>query len=232
MKVAMVEDDPEITEVVTIAFESAWPGSELVCASNAVEGLKMLKKQNPDVVIMDVRLPEGDASGFELCKVFRSFSNAPVIMISARDRDVDIVRGLESGATDYLIKPFSTMELLARTRTVMRRERVASSPMHSQPFVGKDLSVDFEIRQVLLQGEPVHLSPIEYRLLRYLVRNRDRVLTNDAIVEEVWGSRYRNSKEMVKPHIQRLRRKLNEDLRNPRLIITARGQGYRFIGSH
>ena len=232
MKVCMVEDDPEITEVVTIAFETAWPGSELVGASNAVEGLKMLKKQNPDVVIMDVRLPEGDASGFELCKVFRSFSNAPVIMVSARDRDVDIVRGLESGATDYLTKPFSTIELLARTRAVMRREWVGSSPTPSQPFVGKDLSVDFENRQVLLQGEPVHLTPIEYRLLRYLVRNMDRVLTNEAIVEEVWGSSYRNSKGMVKVHIQHLRKKLNEDLLNPRLIITERGRGYRFIESH
>ncbi len=232
MKVAIIEDDPEITEVVSLAFETAWPGSELVGASNAVEGLKLLKKQNPDVVIMDVRLPEGDASGFELCKVFRSFSNAPVIMVSARDRDVDIVRGLESGATDYLIKPFSTMELLARTRTVLRRERVGSSPTRSQPFVAEDLSVDFEDRQVLLQGEPVHLSPIEWRLLRYLVRNGGRVVTNDAIVEEVWGSSYRNSKGMVKPHIQRLRKKLNEDLRNPRLIITERGRGYRFIGSH
>ena len=232
MKVCMVEDDPEITEVVTIAFETAWPGSEFVGASNAVEGWKMLKKQNPDVVIMDVRLPEGDASGFELCKVFRSFSNAPVIMISARDRDVDIVRGLESGATDYLIKPFSTMELLARTRAMLRREWVGSSPTYSRPFVGKDLSVDFETRQVLFQGEPVHLTPIEYRLLRYLVRNKDRVVTSDAIVEEVWESSYRNSNGMIKPHIQRLRKKLKEDLLNPRLIITERGRGYRFIGSH
>ncbi len=232
MKVAMVEDDPEITEVVTIAFETAWPGSELVGASNAVEGLEMLRTQNPDVVILDVRLPEGDASGFELCKVFRSFSNAPVIIVSARDRDVDIVRGLESGATDYLIKPFSTMELLARTRAMLRREWVGSSPTYSRPFVGKDLSVDFETRQVLFQGEPVHLTPIEYRLLHFLVRNTDRVVTSDAIVEEVWGSNYRNSKGMIKRHIQRLRQKLKEDLLNPRLIITERGRGYRFIGSH
>ncbi len=232
MKVCMVEDDPEITEVVTIAFETAWPGSEFVGACNAVEGLKMLKKQNPDVVIMDVRLPEGDASGFELCKVFRSFSNTPVIMISARDRDVDIVRGLESGATDYLTKPFSTMELLARTKAMLRREWAGPSYTHTQPFVAEDLSVDSESRQVLLQGEPVHLTPIEYRLLRSLVRNTDRVVTNEAIVEEVWGSSYRNSKGMVKVHIQHLRKKLNEDLLNPRLIITERGRGYRFIGNH
>ena len=115
---------------------------------------------------------------------------------------------------------------------MLRREWVGSSPTYSRPFVGKDLSVDFETRQVLFQGEPVHLTPIEYRLLRFLVRNTDRVVTSDAIVEEVWGSSYRISKEMVKPHIQRLRKKLKEDLLNPRLIITERGRGYRFIGSH
>ncbi len=231
MKVAIIEDDPEITEIVSIAFEIAWPGSELVGASNAVEGLEMLRTQNPDVVILDVRLPEGDVSGFELCKEFRSFSDTPVIMVTARDRDVDIVRGLESGATDYLIKPFTTMELIARTRAMLRREWVGSSPTYSQPFVGKDLSVDFDTRQVLFQGEPVHLTPIEYRLLRYLVRNTDRVLTSDAIVEEVWGSRHRNSKGIVRTHIQQLRRKLKDSLSTPRLILTERGRGYRFIGS-
>ncbi len=232
MKVAMIEDDPEITEVVTIAFETAWPGSEVVGASNAVEGLEMLRTQNPDVVILDVRLPEGDASGFELCKEFRSFSDAPVIMVTARDRDVDVVRGLELGASDYLSKPFSALELLARTRAVLRRGMVGYLGTQSKPFVGKDLRVDFDARQVSVQGEPVQLPLTEYRLLCYLVRNAGQVLTTESIVEQVWGEGYRDSHGLVKAHIQRLRKKLKDDRLNPRLIITERGRGYRFIGSN
>lgn len=232
MKVAIIEDDQEITEVVSVAFEMAWPGSQVVGAPNAVEGMEMLKTENPDVVILDIGLPEGDTSGFDLCKEFRSFSNVPVIMVTARDREVDIVRGLELGAADYMIKPFSAVELLARIRAIMRRVQVGSLGSQTQPFVSKELSVDFDDRQVLAQGEPVKLTPTEYKLLCYLIRNPRQVLTNDAIVEEVWGSSYRNSEGLVKAHIQRLRKKLKDSTQNPRLIITERGRGYRFIGSN
>jgi len=232
MKVAIIEDDQEITEVVSVAFEMAWPGSQVVGAPNAVEGMEMLKTENPDVVILDIGLPEGDTSGFDLCKEFRSFSNVPVIMVTARDREVDIVRGLELGAADYMIKPFSAVELLARIRAIMRRVQVGSLGSQTQPFVSKELSVDFDDRQVLAQGEPVKLTPTEYKLLCYLIRNPRQVLTNDAIVEEVWGPSYRNSEGLVKAHIQRLRKKLKDSTQNPRLIITERGRGYRFIGSN
>ncbi len=232
MKVAIIEDDQEITEVVSVAFEMAWPGSQVIGAPNAVEGMEMLKTENPDVVILDIGLPEGDTSGFDLCKEFRSFSNVPVIMVTARDREVDIVRGLELGAADYMIKPFSAVELLARIRAIMRRVQVGSLGSQTQPFVSKELSVDFDDRQVLAQGEPVKLTPTEYKLLCYLIRNPRQVLTNDAIVEEVWGPSYRNSEGLVKAHIQRLRKKLKDSTQNPRLIITERGRGYRFIGSN
>lgn len=230
MKVAIIEDDPEIAEVVSIAFEMAWPGSEVVGALNAVEGIEMLKAENPDVVILDIGLPEGDACGFDVCKEFRSFSSVPVIMVTARDREVDIVRGLELGATDYLTKPFSPVELLARVRAIMRRVKVGSLDSQSQPYVSKELSVDFDERLVLAHGEQVKLTPTEYKLLCYLIRNPRQVLTNEAIVEEVWGSSYRNSEGLVKAHIQRLRKKLKDSTQNPQLIITERGRGYRFIG--
>ena len=178
MKVAIIEDDPEIAEVVSIAFEMAWPGSEVVGALNAVEGIEMLKAENPDVVILDIGLPEGDACGFDVCQEFRSFSSAPVIMVTARDREVDIVRGLELGATDYLTKPFSPVELLARVRAIMRRVKVGSLDSQSQPYVSKELSVDFEERLVLAHGEQVKLTPTEYKLLCYLIRNPRQVLTH------------------------------------------------------
>jgi DNA-binding response OmpR family regulator len=113
MRLAIIEDDPEITEVVSIAFETAWPSSQIVSAPNAVEGLEMIKNESPDVVILDVALPEGDSSGFDLCKEIRTFSEIPIIMVTARTLEVDIVRGLELGAADYLTKPFSSVELLA-----------------------------------------------------------------------------------------------------------------------
>ena len=229
MKVAIVEDDPEITEVVSIAFETAWPGSEVLGASNAVEGLEMLRAQNPDVLILDLGLPEGDLSGLALCQEFLSFSNAPVIMVTARDRDVDVVRGLEAGASDYLPKPFGAVELLARTRAVMRRTR-AENLVSSQSFISKDLSLDFDSRQVIVQGESVQLTPTEFKLLSYLVRNPHQALTTEEILEQVWGGEYRSSGGLLKAHIQRLRKKLKDDKQTPRLIYTERSRGYRFIG--
>ncbi len=120
MKVAIIEDDPEIIEVVSIGFETAWPGSRVVSALNAAEGMEMLRTENPDILILEVALPEGATCGYDLCKELRSLSAMPIIIVSGRDAEVDITRGLESGATDYLTKPFSMMELVARTRAVMR----------------------------------------------------------------------------------------------------------------
>jgi len=232
MRLAIIEDDPEITEVVSIAFETAWPGSEIVSAPNAVEGLEVVKNEAPDVVILDVALPEGDSSGFELCKEIRTFSEVPIIMVTARTREVDIVRGLELGAADYLTKPFSPVELLARTRAVLRRVQVGPLGAQTRPFVSKELSVDYDNREVLAHGEPVKLTPTEYKVLCYLVRNPRQVLTNQAILDEVWGQEYRNSNGLVKAHVQRLRKKLKDNLQDPRLIITERGRGYRFAGTN
>ena len=232
MRVAIIEDDPEIMEVVTIAFETAWPGSQIVSAPNAVEGLELTKNESPDVVILDVALPEGESSGFDLCKEIRTFSEVPIIMVTARTREVEIVRGLELGAADYLTKPFSSVELLARTRAVLRRVQVGPLGTQSHPFVSKELSVDYDNREVLVHGEPVKLTPTEYKMLCYLVRNPRQVLTNQAILDEVWGQEYRNSNGLVKAHVQRLRKKLKDNLQDPRLIITERGRGYRFAGAN
>lgn len=232
MRLAIIEDDPEIMEVVSIAFETAWPGSQIVSAPNAVEGLEMVKNETPDVVILDVALPEGDSSGFDLCKEIRTFSEVPIIMVTARTREVDIVRGLELGAADYLTKPFSSVELLARTRAVLRRVQVGPLGAQTHPFVSKELSVDYDNREVLVHGEPVKLTPTEYKMLCYLVRNPRQVLTNQAILDEVWGQEYRNSNGLVKAHVQRLRKKLKDNLQDPRLIITERGRGYRFAGAN
>lgn len=231
MWVAVIEDDPEITEVVTVAFETAWPGSHVVSAPNGTEGMEMVRTRSPDVVILDVALPEGDSHGFDLCKEFRSFSDVPIIMLTARSREVDVVRGLELGAADYLTKPFSPVELLARTRAVLRRVQVGPLGTEGRPFISKDLSVDFDTRQVTVLGESVKLTPTEYKMLCYFIRNPRQVLTNQAILDEVWGDDYRDSSGLVKAHVQRLRKKLKDNLQDPKLIITERGRGYRFAGA-
>ncbi len=232
MKVTIIEDDPEIIEVVSIGFETAWPGSRVVSALNAAEGMEMLKTENPDILILEVVLPEGGACGYDLCKELRSFSAMPIIIVSGRDAEVDITRGLESGAADYLTKPFSMMELVARTRAVMRRVQAESLTGSAHPFVSEDLSVDFDNRQVVAHGEQVKLTPTEYKLLCYLLRHPRQILTKDAILNEVWDEKYQDCRGLVKAHIQKLRKKLKEDLLNPRLILTVRGQGYQFVGGN
>ena len=136
---------------------------------------------------------------------------------------------MESGASDYLSKPFNIMELIARTRAVMRR--VQGETVTTQSFVGEDLFIDFDSREVMAHGEQVNLTPTEYKLLCYLVRNPRQILTTDAILKEVWDEEYQNGRDMIKAHIQRLRKKLKDDLLDPRLIVTERGRGYRFVGS-
>ena len=168
---------------------------------------------------------KGTLQALSYVSSFRCFSDAPVIIVTVRERDVDIVRGLELGASDYLTKPFGAVELLARTRALMRRVRV-----DPQSFTSKELSVDYDGRRVMVHGEPVILTPTEYKLLCYLIRNPRQLLTNDAILEEVWGSRHRNSQGLVKAHIQRLRKKIKDDRHNSQLIITERSRGYRFLG--
>jgi DNA-binding response OmpR family regulator len=231
MRVVVIEDDPEIMDVVSVAFETAWPGSQVLSALNGIEGMKLVKAQSPDAIILDVSLPEGDSYGFELCKEFRSFSDIPIIIVTARSREVDIVRGLELGAADYVTKPFSPVELLARTRAVLRRVQVGPLGTKGRSFISKDLSVDFDTREVLVKGESVKLTPTEYKMLCYLIRNPRQVLTNQAILDEVWGDDYRNSNGLVKAQIQRLRKKLKDNLQDPKLIITERGRGYRFAGA-
>jgi DNA-binding response OmpR family regulator len=231
MRAVVIEDDPEIMDVVSVAFETAWLGSQVLSAPNGIEGMQLVKSQNPDAIILDVNLPEGGSYGFELCKEFRSFSDIPIIMVTARSREVDIVRGLELGAADYVTKPFSPVELLARTRAVLRRVQVGPLGTQGRPFISKDLSVDFDTREVLVKGEPVKLTPTEYKMLCYLIRNPRQVLTNQATLDEVWGDDYRSSNGLVKAHIQRLRKKLKDNLQDPKLIITERGRGYRFAGA-
>ncbi len=229
MKVAFIDDDPDIIDLVSVAFEVGWAGSQVATALNGTEGVDLVKAESPDIVILDIGLPEGSTYGLEVFTQIRTFSDVPIVILTAFTREVDIVRGLELGASDYISKPFSAMELLARVRAVLRRVQMWPLGTQGTPFVSEHLSVDFDSREVRVQGEPVKLTPTEYRLLCYMIRNPHRLLTNQALLEEVWGIENGKDRDMVKVHLYHLRNKLRDNTLIPRMLLTERGRGYRFV---
>lgn len=226
MKVLIIEDSPDIVDTVTLCFELRWPEVEVISTAGGKKGIALIKTENLSLVILDLGLPDMD--GFEVLKDVRTFSDVPVIIVTVRGDEVDRVRGLELGADDYITKPFSHIELLARIKAVLRRTQLQRFETGRKMFSSPRLTIDFTSRAVTVDGNPVRLTPIEYNLLQYLVVNADTVLTHWALLEKVWGEEYTNAPEYLKVYIQRLRNKLEEDPSNPKLIISERGIGYKF----
>ncbi len=225
MKILIVDDEPDVVKVIAMSFRMQQPAWEVISAQDGLEALEVLDLERPDVVLLDVGLPEMD--GFEVLKSIRLFSDVPVIMLTVRDDELGKVQGLELGADDYVTKPFSHLELLARVRAVLRRAQ--SLPMvHDQPFVSGDIQVDFARREVTVLGEPVALTGTEYRLLYHLVRNAGRVMTHEALLARVWGREYTDEISYLKSYVSRLRNKLEQDPHRPDYILTEYGVGYWF----
>lgn len=227
MKVLVIEDSPDIVDIVTMCFELRWPDAKVVTSGKGHEGITLAKTESPDIVILDLGLPDMD--GFEVIKEIRSFSNVPIAILSVRDAEVDIVKGLELGADDYITKPFTHMELLARTRAILRRTEMMEHKATKKSFSKGRLVIDFGSRTVTVNKKPVRLTPTEYNLLCYLVLNANNILTHRSLLAKVWGEEYIDSPEYLKVYVQRLRNKLEEDPSNPQLIISDRGVGYKFV---
>ncbi len=187
--------------------------------------LDVILEENPDVVLLDVVMPEMD--GYTICRHIREFSSVPVIMISARGGEEDRVRGLDAGADDYLVKPFSPRELVARVRAVLRRSHFWEAAGEPSLTV-HDLTIDFTGHRVTLAGRDLDLTATEYRLLCYLARHAGRVLTPDQILRAVWGEAYTGEAHLLRVNIARLRSKLGDDRHRPRFIVTRVGMGYLF----
>jgi two-component system KDP operon response regulator KdpE len=186
-----------------------------------------MRTEMPDLILLDVMLP--DLDGFEVLKMVREISSTPVIMLTAKGEEDDRVRGLELGADDYVTKPFSPRELSSRVKAVLRRVEVESGGDESVIEVDDRLKIDFNRREVFVEGELVKLRPTEYRLLYHLVQNAGWVLTYDQILSRVWGYEYRDEPHYVRLYINYLRQKLEKDPSDPQYILTERGVGYRFI---
>lgn len=226
MKVLIIEDSPEIVEAVSMCFELRWPGVAVVSTAEGSEGVDLVETESPDVVILDLDLP--DINGFDVLRQIRSFSHVPIIILTVRGEETDKVKGLELGADDYIVKPFSYLELLSRVKAVLRRSHMPQLRGDEKPFVGGRLVIDFATREITLDKKPVKLTPTEYNLLYHLVHNEGRVLSQQVLLEKVVMSEYVDA-SYLKKYIQYLRRKLEDTPSDPKMILTERGIGYKFV---
>lgn len=227
MKVLIIEDNPDIQEAISLTFELNWPEAKVISAAEGANGISQVETESPDIIILDLGLPDMD--GFKVLKEVRNYSDIPIIILTVRNEEMDKVRGLELGADDYIVKPFNHMELLARVRAVLRRSHIPELKETGKPFITPNLSIDFASRIINKAGKQIKLTPTEFDLLRYLVRNEGKVLTHYALLEKVWGEEYVDSTEYLKVYIQRLRDKLENNPAEPRLILSERGVGYKFV---
>ncbi len=228
MKVLIIEDDPVISETVAICFELRWPEAEIISTDNGEEGVKLAMTQSPEIVILDVGLPGMD--GYKTLRELRQFTEVAIIMLTAREGELAKVKGLEYGADDYITKPFSHIELLARVRAVLRRAAVASRKQAEGVYRSEEagLEIDLDSRRVMRFGQPINLAPLEYSLLKLLTYNEGRVLTHEQILAQVWGQEYVDDVDYLKVYIRRLRNKIGDDPQNTELIHAERGVGYIF----
>jgi len=224
-RILVVDDEERMVRFIRLNLEH--DGFQVSEAFNGKQAVQRLRDVNPDLILLDIMMP--DLDGFEVLEMVREISNVPVIMLTAKGEEDDRVRGLEKGADDYVTKPFSPRELVSRVRAVLRRTEGATGSMHGLIEVDERLKIDFDRREVWLEGKIVKLRPTEYRLLFHLVQNAGWVVSHDQLLAKVWGYEYRDEPHYVRLYINYLRQKLEKDAANPKYILTERGVGYRFV---
>lgn len=222
IKVLLVDDDVYLRDLIRRALTRA--GAEVYEASDGVEAVERFAQCHPALVILDIMMPTQD--GWETCRQIRQQSSVPIMMLTSLSRDDEIIRGLDYGADDFVVKPVNVQVLLARARAVLRR----IEPETAVPLVYQDehLRVDLENSLVVVGGVQIKLSPTEFRLLSYMLRNAGRLLTFNQILQNVWGEAYQDSPNYVHVYISHLRQKIEVDIKNPRYILSEHGAGYRF----
>jgi DNA-binding response OmpR family regulator len=224
-KVLVVDDEP--TLVATLKYNLEREGYQVITASDGDSGLSLARSDRPDLVVLDLMLPAID--GFEVCRLLRREMTVPILMLTAKADEVDKVVGLELGADDYVTKPFSMRELLARVRALLRRAETAPAVEMELLAVG-DLQVDLRRREASRQGRVLTLKPKEYELLLFLLRNRGRAFTREQLLDQIWGYEFAGDTRTVDVHVRWLRQKIEDEPAKPTRLITIRGVGYRFDG--
>jgi len=224
-KILVVEDEPNMVAGLRDNFE--FEGYEVITASDGIEGLQRALEESPDVVILDVMMPR--MSGLEVCKQLRAKrASIPIIMLTARGQEVDKVVGLELGADDYVTKPFSIRELLARVKAILRRTAVVPKQQDQHSF--GDVEVDLRRHRVLRSGKALDISSKEFELLKYFICHSGETLSRDRLLEDVWGYENYPTTRTVDTHLVRLRQKLEPEPEQPQYFLTVHGTGYRFVG--
>jgi len=232
-RILVVEDD--LTLLETLEYNLAGEGYEVLTAADGLTALEVAREEQPDLVVLDLMLPRLD--GFEVCRILRRETSVPILMLTARADEVDRVVGLEVGADDYLTKPFSMRELLARVKALLRRVRLIREEIAGEQVVSGteqlafgDLIIDLDRREVLVRGEALRPKPKEFELLLFLARHAGMALSRDLLLERVWGWDYGGGSRTVDVHVRWLREKVEVDPANPERIVTVRGVGYCFEG--
>jgi DNA-binding response OmpR family regulator len=220
--ILIVDDEPRYLRLMEANLVTE--GYQVIKATNGQEAVNMVAEKHPDLVLLDIMMPTLD--GFGACERIREFSNVPIIMVTARGSENDRVKGLDLGADDYIVKPFSATELLARVRAVMRRAQTSGGAFQQAIFTHGQLRIDFARAEVFKGDKIVFLSATEYRLLLQFAHNIGTVLTSEQLLVDVWGNEYKDDKEILWVSISRLRQKLEIDPKNPQHIVTRSGLGY------
>jgi two-component system response regulator MtrA len=218
-RVLVVDDDPALAEMLTIVLRGE--GFDTAVVGDGIRALPAVRELRPDVVLLDLMLP--GMNGVDVCRAIRTESGVPIVMLTAKSDTVDVVLGLESGADDYVVKPFKPKELIARIRARVRRTETEPG---EQLAIG-DVTIDVPAHQVARAGEPVALTPLEFDLLVALARKPRQVFTREVLLEQVWGYCYGADTRLVNVHVQRLRSKVERDLEHPEVVLTVRGVGYK-----
>lgn len=230
IKILVIDDEPDVVEVISVGLRLNSPDWEVVSAEDGASGLELFRGESPDLIILDMSMP--GMSGLEVCRAVRRLSlDVPIIFLTVRDEEIEKVRGLEAGADDYVTKPFSPLELMARVRALLRRTNRGKAALARSHYVHSGLRIDFINKAVSLNGAPVRLTSTEYNLLYFLASNPGQVLPHDFLLTKVWGPEYRDAPDYLKVHIRHLREKLGDDAQNPRFIFTERSKGYRLAAS-
>ena len=224
--ILIVDDEPRMRRFVRMNLELE--GFQVSEASNGLEAIRKVREIMPDLVVLDVEMPHLD--GFETLEEIRRTSPVPVIMLTVRSEEDERIKGLDLGADDYVTKPFSARELVSRINAVLRRVQLSSPAERSSRIdVDERLSVDFDRREVMVDGKPAKLRPTEYRLLQYFVQNPGHVLTHEQLLSRVWGPEYVDDNQILRLYVTYLRQTIEVDPSNPRYIFNERGVGYRFM---
>lgn len=226
MKVLCIDDAPDILEVLSLSLRMRWPDVDVLKAEDGPTALALFERESPDLLIVDLGLPGMD--GYEVIRRVRLYSDVPIIILSVRDEEQDIVKGLELGADDYITKPFGHLQLLARIQAVLRRATATPSANEEVMEIGK-LRIDPNTREVFVNDKSVSLTPTEYSILYHLARNVGRVLTHQVLLSKVWGSEAVDDRHLLTVHMNHLRQKLGDTGQEPGIILTERGIGYRLV---